>query len=128
MSLKTVRNYIDGQWITPENNGYLDIVNPSTGQIIGKTPLSTPAETNRAINAAAEAFKAWGQTPVSRRVQPLYKLDTLLRENEEKISRTLVEEMGKSLPDARAEMKRIFENIEVACAMPVLQQGDQLGR
>ncbi|MHC4325869.1 MAG: aldehyde dehydrogenase family protein, partial [Planctomycetota bacterium] len=38
----------------------------------------------------------------------------------------LVEEMGKSLPDARAEMKRIFENIEVACGMPVLQQGDKL--
>jgi malonate-semialdehyde dehydrogenase (acetylating)/methylmalonate-semialdehyde dehydrogenase len=126
MSLKTVQNYVDGKWITPENNGYLDIENPSTGQIIGKTPLSTPDEVNRAVNAAAVAFKTWSQTPVSRRVQPLYKLDSLLRENEEKISRTLVEEMGKSLPDARAEMKRIFENIEVACGMPVLQQGDKL--
>jgi malonate-semialdehyde dehydrogenase (acetylating)/methylmalonate-semialdehyde dehydrogenase len=49
-----------------------------------------------------------------------------LRENEEKISRVLVAEMGKSLPDARAEMKRTFENIEVACGMPGLQQGDKL--
>ena len=71
MSLKTVRNYIDGQWITPENNGYLDIVNPSTGQIIGKTPLSTPAETDRAINVAAEAFKTWGQ-PLYPVVSSLY--------------------------------------------------------
>ncbi len=126
MSLKTVKNYVDGKWITPENNGYLDIENPSTGQIIGKTPLSTPEETNRAIDAAAQAFKAWSRTPVARRVQPLYELDSLLRENEEKIARTLVEEMGKSLPDARAEMKRIFENIEAACGMPVLQQGDKL--
>ena len=38
----------------------------------------------------------------------------------------MVEEMGKSLPDARAEIKRVFENIEVACGMPVLQQGDKL--
>jgi len=126
MTLKTVKNYVNGRWVTPENNGYLDVENPSTGQIIGKTPLSTALQTNRAINAAAEAFKAWSQTPVARRVQPLYQLDTLLRENEEKIARTLVEEMGKSLPDARAEMKRIFENIEVACGMPVLQQGDKL--
>jgi len=126
MTLKTVKNYVNGRWVTPENNGYLDVENPSTGQIIGKTPLSTSLQTNRAINAAAEAFKAWSQTPVARRVQPLYQLDTLLRENEEKIARTLVEEMGKSLPDARAEMKRIFENIEVACGMPVLQQGDKL--
>src|SRR4030065_1531704 len=38
----------------------------------------------------------------------------------------MVAEMGKSLPDARAEMKRVFENCEVACGMPVLQQGDKL--
>ena len=126
MSLKIVRNYVDGEWVEPENSGYLDVENPSTGQIIGKTPLSTIAEVNHAIDAAAEAFKTWSRTPVARRVQPLYKLDALLRENEEKIARTLVEEMGKSLSDARAEMKRIFENIEVACNMPVLQQGDKL--
>jgi malonate-semialdehyde dehydrogenase (acetylating)/methylmalonate-semialdehyde dehydrogenase len=126
MTLRTVKNYVNGRWVTPENNGYLDVENPSTGQVIGKTPLSTVLQTNRAIDAAAEAFKTWSQTPVARRVQPLYQLDTLLRENEEKIALTLVEEMGKCLPDARAEMKRIFENIEVACNMPVLQQGDKL--
>ncbi len=126
MALKIAKNYVNGQWIEPENSGFLDIENPSTGQIIGKTPLSTITEVNRAIDAAAVAFKDWSQTPVSRRIQPLYKLDALLRENEETIARTLVEEMGKSLPDARAEMKRIFENIEVACGMPVLQQGDKL--
>ncbi len=126
MALKVVRNYIGGKWVEPENSGYLDIENPSTGDVIGKTPLSTAAEANRAIEVAAEAFKSWSRTPVGRRTQPLYELDALLRKNEEKIARTLVEEMGKSLPDARAEMKRIFENIEVACGMPVLQQGDKL--
>jgi len=60
------------------------------------------------------------------RVRPLYQLDALLRKDEERIARTLVQEMGKSLPDARAEMKRIFENIEAASGMPVLQQGDKL--
>jgi malonate-semialdehyde dehydrogenase (acetylating) / methylmalonate-semialdehyde dehydrogenase len=124
--MKTVRNYINGQWVEAENTGYIDVENPSTGAIIGKTPLSTPAEVNRAIDAAAAAFRSWSQTPVARRVQPLYKLAELLRTNEEKIARVLTEEMGKSLPDARAEMKRVFENCEVACGMPVLQQGDKL--
>jgi malonate-semialdehyde dehydrogenase (acetylating)/methylmalonate-semialdehyde dehydrogenase len=124
--VKIVKNYVNGQWIEPENTGTLNVENPSTGEIIGKTPLSTTTEVNRAIKAAAEAFKDWSRTPVARRVQPLYELDALLRDHEETISRILVEEMGKSLPDARAEMKRIFENIEVACGMPVLQQGDKL--
>lgn len=126
MALKVVKNYVNGQWIEPENSGFLDIENPSTGEVIGQTPLSTIPEVHRAIDAAADAFKDWSRTPVARRVQPLFTLDALLRENEENIARTLVEEMGKSLPDARAEMKRIFENIEVACGMPVLQQGDKL--
>ena len=66
--MKTVKNYVDGRWITPENSGYLNVENPSTGQVIGKTLLSTIAEVNRAIDAAAEAFKSWSQTPVARRV------------------------------------------------------------
>jgi len=64
--------------------------------------------------------------PGPRRAKPLFKLRDLLMENEEEISRILVEEMGKSLPDARAEMKRCFENIEVACGMPMLQQSDKI--
>jgi len=100
--------------------------NPSTGEVIAQVPLSTEAETSRAIEAAQAAFPAWSQTPVARRVLYLYELLHILRGKEEEISRTLVEEMGKSLPDARAEMKRVFENVEVACGMPVLQQGDKL--
>jgi len=121
-----MRNYVNGKWIDPENSGYIPVENPSTGQTLAETPLSTAAETNRAIDAAAEAYRSWSQTPVSRRVQPLYRLVELLRDNEETIARTLVAEMGKSLSDARAEMKRVLENCEVACGMPVLQQGDKL--
>ncbi len=126
MSLKTVKNYINGKWVQAENTGYIDVENPSIGEVLAKTPLSTAAETSRAIDAAAAAFPVWSQTPVSRRVQPMYKLVEILREKEETIARTLVAEMGKSLPDARAEMKRVVENCEVACGMPILQQGDKL--
>jgi malonate-semialdehyde dehydrogenase (acetylating)/methylmalonate-semialdehyde dehydrogenase len=125
-NVKVVKNYIGGEWVEADCSGYLDIENPSTGEVIGKVPLSTPAEANRAVEAARSAFTEWGRMPVARRVAYLYALRNILRENEEKISRTLVAEMGKSLPDARAEMKRTFENIEVACGMPVLQQGDKL--
>lgn len=124
--MQTLKNYVNGKWIVPENKGYIDVENPSTGEILARTPLSTVEETNRAIEVAAEAYKTWSKTPVARRVEPLYKLATVLRENEEKVSRVLVAEMGKSLPDADAEMKRIYENVEVACGMPVLQQGDKL--
>ena len=71
MSLKTVRNYTNGKWVEAETTDYLDVENPTTGQVIARTPLSTAAETNRAIETAADAFTEWGRTPVSRRIQPI---------------------------------------------------------
>jgi malonate-semialdehyde dehydrogenase (acetylating)/methylmalonate-semialdehyde dehydrogenase len=121
-----MRNYVNGRWVDAEHVGLIAVENPSTGEILAQTPLSTAAETTRAIDAAAAAFGQWSQTPVSRRVQPLYRLVEKVKAEEETIARTLVAEMGKSLPDARAELKRVIENIEVACGMPVLQQGDKL--
>jgi len=126
MSIKIVKNYVNGLWREGENTGYLDVENPSTGEILAKTPFSTTEETNSAIQAAAEAYKTWSQTPVARRVKPLYDLATILRNNEMEVARVLVEEMGKSIPDGIAEMKRIYENVESACGMPILQQGDKL--
>ena len=119
-----VRNYISGEWCDPDNSGYLDVENPSTGETIGRVPISTTAEVDRAVAAARSAYEGWRQTPVTRRVEPLYRLHAMLKENEESISRTLTEEMGKSLPDARAEMKRVYQNIEAACGAPILQNGE----
>jgi malonate-semialdehyde dehydrogenase (acetylating) / methylmalonate-semialdehyde dehydrogenase len=126
MSTRVLKNYVGGKWVDAESSGLLDVENPANGSVLAKVPLTTPKAVNDAIAIAAEAFKSWGKAPVARRVQPLYKLAALLRDNEEKIARTLTEEMGKSLTDASAEMKRAIENVEVACGMPVLQQGDKL--
>ena len=126
MSAEILTNYINGQWVAAERAGTLPIENPSTGAILGHVPLSTAGETNRAIEAAAAAFPAWSRTPASRRVDPLFALLELLRQHEEDLARSITEENGKSLGDARAEMKRAIENCEVAFGMPVLQQGDKL--
>ena len=126
MNLKILRNYINGKWVEPENNGYIDVENPSTGEILAKVPLSTYKETNKAIDAASAAFPEWSITPVTRRVRYLFKLNELLRSKEVELTQTLVAEMGKSIPDAVAEFKRIYENIEVAAGMPILQQGEKI--
>jgi len=123
---KVVKNYINGKWVDAENSGFLDVENPSTGEILAKVPLSTAAESDRAVAAARAAYPAWSQTPVPKRAEYLYSMLSVLKENEEKISRVLTEEMGKSLPDSRAEMKRVFQNTEAACGAPILQHGDKM--
>lgn len=124
--LKVVKNYIGGKWVDAQCDGTLDVENPSTGEVIGKVPLSTAEEVNRAIGSARSAFPEWSKTPIPRRTDYMYELLHLLRADEEKISRVLTEEMGKSLTDSRAEMKRAFQNIEAACGVPILQQGDKM--
>src|SRR5262245_59341302 len=126
MDRKPLKNYIGGQWVEAECSGVLPVENPSNGAILAQVPLSTPAEVGRAVDAAAAAFSAWSRTPASRRVEYLFRLLERLRAEEEAIARSITEENGKSLPDARAEVKRLVENCEVACGLPVLQQGDKL--
>ena len=126
MPPKRIKNYVGGEWLEPEHSGYLDVENPTTGEIIAQVPLSKPSETDRAVAAAKEAFAGWGRTPVARRCEHLFRLAERIRDRAEDLARLITEENGKTLPDSRAEVKRALENTEVACGMPVLQQGDKL--
>ena len=124
--MRIMKNYVGGSWNEPASRGLLDVENPSTGECIAKVPLSIPSEVTKAVDAAAAAYVSWKNVPVSTRVDYLYRLASSLRADGDLICRALSEEMGKSLPDAHAEMKRAIENCETACGMPVLQQGDKL--
>jgi len=126
MAARIIKNYVNGKWVEPKYSGLLDVENPSTGEILAQVPLSTGAETDAAVAAAHRAFAAWSQTPVTRRTDYLYHLLHLLRQQEEALARILSMEMGKSLVDSRAEMKRAFQNIEAACGASILQQGDKM--
>ena len=126
MNVTVLKNYVGGKWFAPERYGLLDVEQPSTAEVIAQVPLSTAAETDRAIATAAEAFREWSALPVSRRCDLLWQLTNRIRDNAQELARLVSRENGKSLPDAAAEVKRALENAEVACGMPVLQQGDKL--
>jgi malonate-semialdehyde dehydrogenase (acetylating)/methylmalonate-semialdehyde dehydrogenase len=126
MTVRKLRNYVRGEWYEPRAVRWLDVENPSTGETIAQVPLSSAEDTNAAIAAAKGAFPGWAATPVDKRVAPLFKLAGMIRANHETLARSITEEMGKSLPDARAEVDRTLENVETACGMPILQQGDKL--
>ena len=123
---RLLKNYVNGQWTEPSARGFLDVHNPSNGHVIAKVPLSDETEVNHAVTSARDAFGSWSRTPVAERCAPVRKLAELLRENFEPLARQITEEMGKSLPDARAEMKRAIENVDVACGMPTLIQGENV--
>ena len=68
----------------------------------------------------------WRETPVVDRVQPLYRFKTLLERHADDLARLLTKENGKTLDDARMEVRRGMQMVEVCCGMPSLMMGDSL--
>jgi malonate-semialdehyde dehydrogenase (acetylating)/methylmalonate-semialdehyde dehydrogenase len=102
------------------------ITNPATGETIAQIPYSTAADVDRAVTAAHEAFLTWREVPVVDRVQPLYRFKALLEKHSADLTRTLSSENGKTLDDAKAEVMRAIQMVEVSCGMPSLMMGDSL--
>ena len=121
---KKVKNYINGQWVAPVANEYLDVYNPATYEIMGHVPLSQASDVVQAAEAAAEAQKSWRRRPTGDRIQYLFKMKQVLEEHFEEIVQLITKECGKTIIESRGEMLRAIENIEVACGMPILMQGD----
>ena len=121
-----IPHYIDGQWVESNAREWSEILNPATGESLGKVPISDAAEVTRAIDAAAAAYPAWRRMPPEDRIQPLFKLKVLLEDHLDDISRLITQENGKTFTEAKAEMRRAIENVEVACGIPMMMQGYNL--
>jgi malonate-semialdehyde dehydrogenase (acetylating) / methylmalonate-semialdehyde dehydrogenase len=118
-----ILNYIDGKWRTSGSTEHQDVVNPATGEVMGHVPISHAVEIEQAAQAASVAFLKWRQTPANDRVQFLFKLKNQLEENFEELARTITMECGKTIDESRGEVRRLIENVEVACGIPLMMQG-----
>src|SRR2546426_8577991 len=121
-----IPNYVDGQWRESNAAEDLDVINPATGEALAKVPLSSAAEVARAVEAAASAWPEWRRTPPEDRIQPLFKLKQLLEDHLDELSRIITQENGKTFAEAKAELRRAIENVEVACGIPMMMQGYNL--
>ncbi len=119
-----VRNYVNGRWCESTATDFVEVVNPATAEVIGRTPLSPAAEVDAAVRAAEAAFPAWRRVPVADRIQCLFRLRILLQEHLEELARAITVECGKTIGESRAEMQRAIENVEVAGGAPILMQGE----
>jgi len=118
-----LRNYINGAWTVPAATDAADVVNPATGEVIARAPMTGAAEVNAAAEAAVAAATEWARTPATDRIQFLFKLKTAIEANLDDICRICTNECGKTYAESRGEMQRALENIEVACGIPLLMQG-----
>jgi malonate-semialdehyde dehydrogenase (acetylating)/methylmalonate-semialdehyde dehydrogenase len=118
-----LQNYIGGTWVDADADSWVDVENPATSEVLALAPLSKPTDVDKAAVAAANAFGAWRQLPATDRVQYLFKLKGALETNLEDLARSVTLENGKVLGEARGELRRAIENVEVACGIPLMMMG-----
>ena len=123
MSEMQLANFVDGGWSRSGSSQSLEVTDPATAEVIARVPLSTPDEVDAAVQTAARAFPEWSATPVTARVQHLFRLKRLLEEHLDELARTVTRECGKTLSESAGELRRGIENVEVACGAPSLMQG-----
>jgi malonate-semialdehyde dehydrogenase (acetylating) / methylmalonate-semialdehyde dehydrogenase len=126
MSANQVPALIGGTFRESSGSQVDDIPDPATGETIARLPHSTGEEIDQAVAAAREAFPAWADTPPPDRAQVLFRLKALLEEHFEELSLLVTQENGKTLPEARGEVRRGIEVVDLACGAPTLLMGTSL--
>ncbi|QFU84687.1 CoA-acylating methylmalonate-semialdehyde dehydrogenase [Natronorubrum aibiense] len=121
-----VKNYVNGTWKTADGSEHNTLTNPATGDALGSVTFSSEADVDAAVSAGETAFEGWSSLPVEERIQPLFRLKTLLEDHQDELAELLVQDHGKTLAEARGELRRGIENVEVACGIPSMMQSGSL--
>lgn len=122
----TVRNLIGGAWTIPADSRRIPVHNPSTGDVIAEVVPSGLAEVNSAVIAAQLAFLHWSSTPTPQRAAKLFRYRELLERDFETLARIVVRENGKTLDEAKGDVRRGIEVVEFACGIAHLVKGESL--
>jgi len=120
----TVRNYVGGEWVAVEGDDGQPVRNPATNETLAETTFSHQTTVEEAVQTASEAFEEWRATSPVERVQYVFDLKRELEDRQEDIAQALTREHGKTLGEARGEIRRGIENVEVAAGIPnMLREG-----
>ncbi len=124
--MEVLKNYINGKWVSSVCTTTKNVVNPANQEITAKVPLGleTGQDMQHAIEAAHNAYLVWKDVPTMKRVQPLFKLKTILENHKEIIARLITNECGKTFAESLGELQRAIENVEVACGAYVMNQSE----
>ena len=89
--------YINGKWTAAKGSKFIDVINASTEEVMGRVPEGTPADVDAAVAAARAAFDGWAATPAAERAAFLQKIHEGLKARMEEIGRLIAGEVGMPL-------------------------------
>src|SRR5205085_4106201 len=100
--MEKIKNYINGELVEPVGKTYLDNINPATGEVYSLIPDSDDRDVELAVSAAAAAFPAWSNMPVSKRSDILLRISALIDKNLDRLALAESTDQGKPVWLAKA--------------------------
>jgi malonate-semialdehyde dehydrogenase (acetylating)/methylmalonate-semialdehyde dehydrogenase len=119
-----VGHFIGGKRVAGTSGRTADIMQPMDGSVRGKVALASREELRKAVENAKEAQVGWAATNPQRRVRVLMKFLELVHNEYDELAETLAREHGKTIPDAKGDIQRGLEVIEVCLGAPHLMKGE----
>jgi len=107
---------IDGEWVESRSTQIQQDTNPATDEVIAEFPVATQEETIKAVEAAQKAFQTWRNVSIRDRAYMLFTMHGKFRQHFEEMCRTLTQDHGRTIDEARGSVARVLENIESACS------------
>lgn len=114
-----VENYVNNVWVKVSTNEYLELINPATDAVLGRVGLSNAKDVDAAVQAAANAFPAWSRRTLKSRADILRTFHQTVTLHSEELAHGIVQENGKNITEARAEIAKGLETLEYAAAAAV---------
>lgn len=122
--MKTLTHFINGVEVAGTSGRFSEVYNPSTGEVIAQVPLASKEEVKQAIQLAKAAFPGWKKTAIGKRVEVLHRFRQLLVEKQDELIALICEESGKTREDAKGEIVRGIESVDMAISAPQLLKGE----
>ncbi|MCL4126971.1 UNVERIFIED_CONTAM: hypothetical protein GTU68_034341 [Idotea baltica] len=108
-----IQNYINGKFVNPVSNNWVDNYNPSIGEIYGKIPNSDSEDVENAYQAAAKAFPKWSETSLDERSKILSKIANLILEKLDFLAKAESKDNGKPISLAKqVDIPRAASNFQ----------------
>lgn len=94
--------YIGGAWVSPEDDAVHEVTDSNNAEVMGTVPRGTPADADRAVAAAVDAFPAWSDRPVEQRAELVTRLAHALADRTDDLAVTIAREVGTPLALAKS--------------------------
>jgi betaine-aldehyde dehydrogenase len=101
--VKTLQNFINGQKVSSSSDKTQDLINPATGEVFAKAPVSSAADVDKAMKAAEKAFEVWKESTPGERQKAINKIADAIEARSEELIQIESENTGKPIAVTRAE-------------------------